>query len=58
MPKGVHKTKRPSGAQQRKNLKSKLETLKSYEGSLMKFVNKNKSSISTDTSNTPNDGSV
>ena len=59
MPKGVHKSKRPSGAQQRKGLQSKLESLKCLEGSLLRFVvNKNDSGgagMST-ISSTPDDG--
>ena len=54
MSKGVNKIKRPSVAQQRKNLKSKFETLTSYEVSLIEFGKRNNSSISTYTINTTN----
>ena len=37
MPRGVHKSKRPSGFQHRKVRKAK-EALKEYEGSMLRFV--------------------
>ena len=38
MPQGVHKSKKPSGFQQRKLRKAKEEVLKEYEGSMLPFL--------------------
>ena len=38
MPRGVHKSKRPSGFQQRKVRKAREEALKKYERSMLRFV--------------------
>ena len=38
MPREVHKSKRPSGFQQKKFRKAKEEALKEYEVSMLRFV--------------------
>ena len=49
MPRGVHKSKRPSGFQKRKVRKAREEALKEYEGSMLRFVKLNgKSQLTND----------
>ena len=40
MPHGVHKSKRPSGCQQRKAKKKRCDSLKSLPGSMLRYVKK------------------
>ena len=40
MPHGVHKSKRPSGCQQRKSKKKRCDSLKSLPGSMLRYVKK------------------